>query len=104
MRLQISAGEGVNSLSVSYSSVDERRRAGEEKLEYPNGKSTLWRVLLFIGFVLAAWSYNNNQLMGQLFGGVLILIGIVSAALAYNKRKRFVGSRGRSSPDALKHT
>jgi len=25
--------EGVNSLSVSYSSVDERRRAGEEKLE-----------------------------------------------------------------------
>jgi hypothetical protein len=25
--------EGVNSLSVSYSSVDERRRGGEEKLE-----------------------------------------------------------------------
>jgi uncharacterized membrane protein HdeD (DUF308 family) len=59
-------------------------------------------VLLLIGIVLAAWSYINNQLMGQLFGGVLILIGIVSAALAYNKRKRFVGTRGRSSPDALK--
>ena len=58
-------------------------------------------VLLFIGFVLAAWSYNNNQLVGQLFGGALVFIGIVSAALAYNKRKSFVGTRG-SSPDALK--
>ena len=60
-------------------------------------------VLLLIGFVLVAWSYSNDQLMGQLFGGALILIGIASAALAYNKRKRFVGTRGRSSPDALKH-
>ena len=93
--------KAVNSLSVNYSSVYERKRGGEEKLEYPNGKSTLWRVLLFIGFVLAAWSYNNNQLMGQLFGGALVFIGIVSAALAYNKRKRFVGTHG-SSPDALK--
>jgi hypothetical protein len=33
---------------------------------------------------------------------VLILIGLVSAALAYNKRKRFVGTRERSSPDALR--
>jgi uncharacterized membrane protein HdeD (DUF308 family) len=59
-------------------------------------------VLFLIGFVLTAWSYINDQLMGQLFGGVLILIGIVSAALAYNKRKRFVGTRQRSSPDALR--
>jgi uncharacterized membrane protein HdeD (DUF308 family) len=59
-------------------------------------------VLLLIGFVVTAWSYINDQLMGQLFGGALILIGIVCAALAYNKRKRFVGTRGRSSPDALK--
>ena len=57
-------------------------------------------VLFLIGFVLAAWSYNNDQLMGQLFGGALILIGIVLAALAYNNRKRFVGTRGRRSPDA----
>ncbi|MDH5481318.1 MAG: hypothetical protein OEY22_00350 [Candidatus Bathyarchaeota archaeon] len=59
-------------------------------------------VLLLIGFVLVAWSYSSDQLMGQLFGGALILIGIVSAALAYNKRKRFVGTRERTSPDALK--
>jgi hypothetical protein len=39
---------------------------------------------------------------GQLIGGALILIGIVLAALAYNKRKRFVGTRERSSPDALR--
>ena len=60
-------------------------------------------VLFLIGVVLTAWSYNNNQGMGQLFGGALILIGLVSAALAYNKRKRFVGTRGRSSANALKH-
>jgi drug/metabolite transporter (DMT)-like permease len=59
-------------------------------------------VLFLIGVVMAAWSYNNDQLMSRLFGGALILIGIVLAALAYNKRKRFVGTRGRSSPDALK--
>jgi drug/metabolite transporter (DMT)-like permease len=58
--------------------------------------------LFLIGVVLVVWSYNNNQLMAQLFGGVLILIGLVSAALAYNKRKRFVGTRERSSPDALR--
>ena len=59
-------------------------------------------VLFLIGVVLAIWSYINNQLMGQLLGGALILIGIVLAALAYNKRKRFIGTHERSSPDALK--
>jgi uncharacterized membrane protein YidH (DUF202 family) len=60
-------------------------------------------VLFLIGVVVAAWSYNNNQLMGQLFGGVLILIGIVLAALAYNKRKRFIraGTQGSKSPEAV---
>ena len=44
----------------------------------------------------------NILIASQLFGGALILVGIVSAALAYNKRKRFIGTRGRRSPDALK--
>ncbi|MCJ7422837.1 hypothetical protein MUP01_01015 [Candidatus Bathyarchaeota archaeon] len=38
----------------------------------------------------------------QLFGGALILIGIVLAALAYNKRKRFIGTRGRTFPEAVR--
>jgi drug/metabolite transporter (DMT)-like permease len=59
-------------------------------------------VLFLIGVVLAIWSYNNDQLMGQLFGGVLILIGIILAALAYNKRRRFVGTHGKGSPEAVK--
>ncbi len=59
-------------------------------------------VLFLIGVVLAAWSYINDQLMGQLFGGALILIGIILAALAYNIRRRFVGTRGKGSPEAVR--
>jgi drug/metabolite transporter (DMT)-like permease len=59
-------------------------------------------VLFLIGVALATWSYNNDQLMGQLFGGVLIFIGIVLAALAYNKRKRFVGTHEKRSPEPLR--
>ena len=59
-------------------------------------------VLFLIGVVLAAWSYTNDQLMGQLFGGALILIGIVLATLAYNKRKRFIGTHGKRSPEAVR--
>jgi NADH:ubiquinone oxidoreductase subunit 3 (subunit A) len=59
-------------------------------------------VLFLIGVVLATWSYNNDQLMGQLFGGVLIFIGIILAALAYNKRKRFIGTHGKGSPEAVR--
>jgi drug/metabolite transporter (DMT)-like permease len=59
-------------------------------------------VLFLVGVVLAAWSYANNQPMGQLFGGALILIGIVLAALAYNRRRRFVGTHERTSPQTVK--
>lgn len=94
--------EGINSSSVSYSSVDERRIAVRRSMNRLMAGQLIGGVFLLIGFVLTAWSYINDQLMGQLFGGALILIGIVSAALAHNKRKRFVGTHGRSSPDALR--